>query len=467
MNSYLAIDIGASSGRHILGWVENGKLKLEEIHRFPNGMTEIAGSLCWDVDALFSEIILGLKKCSELGKIPLSVGIDTWGVDYVLLDKDGNRVGPAVAYRDSRTDGIYDELFKLISESELYAKVGLQKQPFNSINQLLAAKLKNPHYFDVAHRLLFMPDYLHYLLCGVQKTEYTIASTSGLVNAHGRCWDDEIISSCGFPREIFGEIVPPGTVLGGLTEMVRELVGFDCSVVMPPSHDTASAFLAVPAKSDNSVYISSGTWSLIGLELLEPITTQDARIANLTNEGGYNYRYRFLKNIMGLWLLQSVRCEIGEGIGFAEIAKLAEISTCDSIFDVEDERLFAPDSMVSAIKAACREQNQPEPSDLGDFARCICRSLAKSYAKVVNQLRSLSGKDFDYINIIGGGSENTYLNELTAETCGLPVVAGPTEGSALGNIVSQMIASGEFSDSSDARETIRKSFDIKEILPSF
>ena len=463
MNAYLAIDIGASSGRHILGLLENGKLKLEEIHRFPNGMTEIDGSLCWNVDTLFSEIILGLKKCAELGKTPLSVGIDTWGVDYVLLDKNGNRTGPAVAYRDSRTDGIYDELFKLVPEQQLYSKAGLQKQPFNSINQLLSAKLKDPKYFDGADRLLFMPDYLHYLLCGIKKTEYTIASTSGLLNAKNKCWDDEIIARCGFPREIFGQIVPPGTVLGNLTEKVRELVGFDCSVVMPPSHDTASAFLAVPAKSSNSVYISSGTWSLMGVELESPITTDEARIANFTNEGGYNYRHRFLKNIMGLWLLQSVRNEIGNGIDFAEIVTLARASSCESIFDAEDERLFAPKSMVETIKILCKENNDSQPSSLGDFAKCIFRSLAALYAKTIQQLEILSKKKFDYINIIGGGSENTYLNELTAKACALPVIAGPTEGSALGNIVSQMILSGELKDSDIARKTIRNSFTIKEI----
>jgi len=463
--TYLAIDIGASSGRHILGWLENGKLKLEEIHRFPNGMDNIEGKLCWDVDSLFSEVITGLKKCAELGRIPLSVGIDTWGVDYVLLDKDGNRIGPAIAYRDSRTDGIYDELFKLIPESELYFRAGLQKQPFNSINQLLAAKLKDPHYFDGAERLLFMPDYLHYLLCGTKKTEYTIASTSGLVNAQERTWDDAIIARCGFPKKIFGEIVPAGTVLGRLTSTVRETVGFDCAVVMPPSHDTASAFLAVPAKSSNSVYISSGTWSLMGVELEHPITTTDARIANFTNEGGYNYRHRFLKNIMGLWLLQSVRQEIGNGINYAQLVDLARASSCESIFDVEDESLFAPKSMVEAIKAACKKHSQPEPSSLGDFAKCICSSLAALYAKTVRQLEILSGKNFDYINIIGGGSENAYLNELTAFACGLPVIAGPTEGSALGNIVSQIIAEGELKDIESARTVISDSFSVREILP--
>jgi len=461
----LAIDIGASSGRHILGWLEDGVLKLEEIHRFPNGMEEIDGSLCWDVDALVGEIILGLKKCAQQGKIPTSVGIDTWGVDYVLIDKSGNRVGPAIAYRDSRTDGIYEKLFKIIPESELYSRVGLQKQPFNSINQLLAAKLENPQYFDNAEHLLFMPDYLHYRLCGAKKTEYTIASTSGLVNAIEKDWDWEIISRCGFPEKIFGEIVPAGTAIGKFSNDIQKAVGFDCTVIMPPSHDTASAFLAVPAKSKNSVYISSGTWSLMGIELQSPITNDEARIANFTNEGGYNYRYRFLKNIMGLWLLQSVRSEIGDGVSYADLVGLARASSCESLFDVNSDSLFSPKSMVEEVKSACKEHNQPEPSSLGDYAKCICRSLASFYAQTVKQLETLSGKSFDYVNIIGGGSENMYLNELTALACNLPVIAGPAEATAIGNIVSQMLAAGEIKDVESAREIIRQSFSVREVSP--
>ena len=465
MTSHLAIDIGASSGRHILGRLENGNIVLEEVHRFPNGMITRDGSLCWDMDALFSEIITGMKKCSTIGKIPVSVGIDTWGVDYVLLDKRGNLTGPAVAYRDGRTDGIYDELFTLMSESELYARAGLQKQPFNTINQLLAAKLNNSNYFDNAERLLFMPDYLHYLLCGVMKTEYSIASTSGVLNAHDKVWDDEIIGRCGFPRKIFGEIVPAGTLIGTLSQQVKDEVGFDCSVVMPPSHDTASAVLAVPSKSGDCVYISSGTWSLVGVELSSPLTSQAGLTANFTNEGGYDFRHLLLKNIMGLWILQSVKSEITPELSFYNLVELARASEFDAVFDVNEERFFAPKSMVSVVRDACREGGWGEPQTPGDFARCICHSLAASYLHTIEDLRKLTGMDFKAINIIGGGSENTYLNELTATACKIPVYAGPAEGTALGNIISQMLTFEQFPSIEAARKTIRNSFDIKEVRP--
>jgi len=462
---HLAIDIGASSGRHILSWLEDGVIRLEEVHRFPNGMKQTGGLLCWDVDAIFTEILAGMKKCAKLGKIPASVGIDTWGVDYVLLDGEGNRIGPAAAYRDSRTDGMDLEVYKCIPEARLYGRAGIQKMMFNTIFQLMAVKLKTPHFMDEAAHLLLMPDYLHYKLCGVMKTEYTIASTTGLINAASKTWDDEIIAKCGFPRRLFGEIVPAGTILGELTDDVRQEIGFNCDVALPPSHDTASAFLAVPAKSENSVFISSGTWSLMGVELLHPITSEDSRVSGITNEGGYEYRYRYLKNIMGLWILQSIQREIGEGISFADLAERTRASDYDGIIDVDEDRFFAPDSMVAAVKEACLEGGYAEPQGIGDMSRCVCRSLAISYAKTVSKLQKLTGKPFDSINIIGGGSENAFLNEVTAKTCALPVYAGPMEGTALGNIMSQMIAYGELSGLEAAREAIRRSFDIREVLP--
>ena len=462
---YLAIDIGASGGRHILGYLEDGILRLEEVHRFPNGMIQKDGQLHWDVEAIFGEIINGLKKCAALGKIPVGVGIDTWGVDFVLLDKACALVGPTIAYRDSRTDGMDNELSKLISEQELYSRAGIQKMLFNTIYQLMAIKTKTPSVLDNAAHLLMMPDYLHYRLCGVMRNEYTIATTGALINAKTKAWDNEIISRCGFKREIFGEIVPAGTILGGLTDDVKQSVGFDCTVIMPPSHDTASAFLAVPAKSERSVYISSGTWSLMGTPISEPITTEASRAANFTNEGGYEYRYRYLKNIAGLWLLQSVHKELGHEVGYSELVAMARASNCYAIFDVNDERFGAPDSMVSVIRDACREDGQTPPESLGDFARSIFRSLAVSYAQTLGNLQALTNTTFDCVNIIGGGSQNEYLNELTAAACNLPVYAGPTEGTAIGNIAAQMIAGADLRDVTTAREVIRRSFDIREVLP--
>jgi len=343
---------------------------------------------------------------------------------------------------------------------------------FNTIYQLMGVKMHTPQYFDEAVHLLFMPDYLHYKLCGVKKNEYTIASTSGLLNARSKDWDDEIIKRCGFKREIFGEIVPAGTELGGFTEDVTEQAGFDCKVIMPPSHDTASAFLAVPAKSDKSVYISSGTWSLMGVELTDPITSEPSQKTNFTNEGGFNYRYRYLKNIAGLWLLQCVHKEIGNNISYSRLVDLARKSDCNCIFDVNDDSFAAPESMVDAIITACREnQNDTSkgrnklPESVGDFARSIFLSLADSYALTIKYLQNLTGTIYDSVNIIGGGSQNEFLNKLAATACNLPVYAGPTEGTALGNIASQMISTGILPDYKAARELIRNSFDIKEVQP--
>ena len=463
--AHLAIDIGASSGRHILGWLDGGIIRLEEVYRFWNGMEQMDGQLCWDVDKLFGEILKGMEICAKSWPIPISVGIDTWGVDFVLLDAEGKRVGPVVAYRDSRTEGMDLEVGKCIPEQELYARTGIQKMPFNTIFQLMALKINAPHYLSEAAHMLLMPDYLHYRLCGSMNTEYTIASTTGLIGAASKTWDSEVIARCGFPQSLFGKIEPPGTIAEGLTDEAKRAVGYDCTVVMPTSHDTASAFLAIPAKSDNSVYISSGTWSLMGVELLEPITSEASRMANITNEGGYQYRYRYLKNIMGLWILQSLQREIGEGVGYAELEAMTRASEYDGIVDVDEDRFYAPDNMADAVRGACLDGGYDEPRNLGDMARCVCRSLAISYSKTVNELQALTGRRFDSINIIGGGSENAYLNEVTAQTCGLPVYAGPTEATALGNIVSQMIAYGELSGLEEARQTIHRSFSIREIQP--
>ena len=462
---YLAIDIGASSGRHILGSLDKGKIRLEEIHRFPNGMIDREGRLCWDVESLFGEILAGLQKCAAEGKIPESVGIDTWGVDFVLLDHAGRLVDDPVAYRDNRTEGMDAEVYKNISETELYARTGIQKQPFNTIFQLMALKAQSPQILERADRLLLMPDYLHYLLCGVCKSEYTIATTTGLVNATSRDWDNEIINRCGYPGGIFQDIIPPGSLLGPFNESVRKAAGFDCRVVLPPAHDTASAFLAVPALSDTSVVISSGTWSLIGVENPTPFTSEDCRRIRFTNEGGYAYRYCLQKVIMGLWMIQSIRSETDGNISFSELEKLARASDYRGLVDVNDDCFFAPPNMTEAVRAACRAGGYPAPESKGDVAQCVYMSLAQSYARAVTELETLTGGTYTGVNIIGGGSQNSYLNALTAKACGLPVYAGPVEATALGNVVSQMIANAEFSDVEEARAAIRDSFAVVEVLP--
>ena len=460
---YLAIDIGASSGRHILSHLENGKMILEEIHRFPNGNVEKDGELTWDIDGLFREIVTGMKKCKELGKLPVSVGIDTWAVDIVLLDEDDKRIGNAVGYRDSGTTGMDLKVYDLIPEEALYAKTGIQKQIFNTIYQLMAWKTNKPEMFAKAKSMLMVPDYLHFLLSGVKATEYTNATTTQLVSPITKDWDMELIETLGYPKELFQKIVLPGTCLGNLTEEIQKEVGFDCKVVVPATHDTGSAVMAVPVKEEGDVlYISSGTWSLMGTELMEANCSPESKACNLTNEGGYDYRFRYLKNIMGLWMIQSVKKEIGQNLSFGEICEQASQTTIPSIVDANASRFLAPKNMTEEVKKACAESGQQVPENLAEVASVIYNSLAKCYGKTIEEIEALTGKTFDRIHIVGGGSNAEYLNQLTAKATGKTVYAGPTEATAIGNLSAQMIAEGELKDLLDARRCIYESFDIKE-----
>lgn len=458
---YLAIDIGASSGRHILGSLKDGRMELEEIHRFPNGMKEQGGESVWDVDELFAQIKIGMKKCREAGKIPVSVGVDTWGVDFVLLDREGNRIGNATAYRDGRTKGMDKEVYKFISEDALYARTGIQKQIFNTIYQLMALKKQQGARLEDAETLLMMPDYFHYLLSGTAATEYTNATTGQLVNPDTKDWDFELIDMLGYPRKIFRKIVAPGTVLGELRKEVQEEVGFNCKVVATATHDTGSAVAAVPTDSDSPLYISSGTWSLMGTELVKADCSSRSREHNLTNEGGYDYRFRFLKNIMGLWMIQSVKKEIGGELDFGEICELAEKCTISSIVDCNDDRFLAPANMTEEVQAACRETGQQVPQGIGETASVIYNSLARCYAETIKEIGTITGQAYDKIHIVGGGANAEYLNRLTARETGVPVYAGPTEATAIGNLVVQMISEGDLLDLKDGRACVRRSFEIK------
>ncbi|MBQ6844787.1 MAG: rhamnulokinase [Agathobacter sp.] len=469
---YLAIDIGASSGRHILGHLENGKMILEEIHRFPNGNIEKDGELIWDIDGLFREILVGMKKCKEAGKIPVSVGIDTWAVDIVLLDEEDKRIGNAVAYRDSGTRGMDKKVYELIPEEELYARTGIQKQIFNTIYQLMAWKNNKPEQYAKAKTMLMVPDYLHFLLSGVKATEYTNATTTQLVSPITKDWDFELIETLNYSPSLFTQVVLPGTCLGSLTEEVQREVGFDCKVVVPATHDTGSAVMAVPVQKnensageqesdDNILYISSGTWSLMGTELLEANCSLESKACNLTNEGGYDFRFRYLKNIMGLWMIQSVKKEIGQEYSFGEICEMASKTDIPSIVDVNDDRFLAPKNMTEEVKKACEESSQPVPKDLAEVTAVIYNSLAKCYGKTIAEIEELSGMKFDGIHIVGGGSNAEYLNELTALATGKTVYAGPTEATAIGNLSAQMIAGEELKDLKDVRNCIYESFDIQ------
>jgi len=460
---YLGIDIGASSGRHILAHMENGRMVLEEIYRFANQNEEDKGEKIWDVDRLFQHILEGLKKCKELGTIPKSVGIDTWGVDFVLLDKDDKRIGNAVAYRDSRTEGMDEEVYRYISEDDLYARTGIQKQLFNTIYQLMAIKVKKPEFLERAESMLMIPDYFNFLLTNVKKQEYTNATTGQLINPQTKDWDYELIDMCGYPRRIFKEIVKPGTVLGRFTDDITKEVGFNADVIAPATHDTGSAVMAVPTNEENTIYISSGTWSLMGTELAEANCSKESKLHNFTNEGGYNYRFRYLKNIMGLWMIQSVRKELAPNMSFGEICERASKSTVDSIVPANDSRFLAPDNMTEEIKKACLETGQRIPENLYDVARIIYRSLALCYKETIEEIEEMTGNKYDCIHVVGGGANAEYLNELTAKETGKTVFAGPTEATAIGNITAQLIASGEIKNLSEARSIIFDSFEVKTI----
>lgn len=462
MNYYLAVDIGASSGRHILSHLENGKMVLEEIYRFENGMVEKNGHLVWDSDRLFQEILTGMKKCKEIGKIPVSMGIDTWAVDFALLDEAGKKIGETVGYRDSRTDGMDFEVYKLISEDKLYERTGIQKQMFNTIYQLMAVKQKQPDELAKAHTMLMIPDYFHYLLTGKKITEYTNASTTQLVSPVTKDWDFELIDLLGFPRSIFTKIALPGTLLGDLTKEIQEKVGYNCQVVLPATHDTGSAVMAVPVEEEkgSALYISSGTWSLMGTELKEAICTMESKKNNLTNEGGYEYRFRFLKNIMGMWMINSARNEIARQLSYGAICEQAAKESIASLVDVNDNRFLAPKSMVTQVQEACRESGQQVPEGIYEVAAVIYNSLAKCYADTVNEIEEITGEHFTAIHIVGGGANAVYLNELTAKACKRPVLAGPVEATAIGNISAQMIAARELENLQDARRCIARSFPL-------
>ena len=457
---YLAVDIGASSGRHMLAGMQDGKMQLEEVYRFPNGMDDKNGTLCWDVDRLFAEIKNGLKKCKEIGKIPVSMAIDTWGVDYVLLDKDDRILGDTVGYRDSRTEGMDEKVYEVIPQDELYARTGIQKQIFNTVYQLMAVKESHPEYLEQAENILMIPDYFHFLLTGVKKNEYTNATTGQLVSPKTNDWDYELIEMLGYNPKMFRPVSMPGTVVGDFTEEVQKEVGFNCTVVLPATHDTGSAVLAVPTNDDDAVYISSGTWSLMGIERKEADCSMESMKANFTNEGGYDHRFRYLKNIMGLWMIQSVKKEFTEDLSFAQICEMASKETIPSIVDCNDDCFLAPKSMIQAVQDFCSRTGQQVPETVGEISSVIYNSLAKCYGDTVQEIEEITGKKYSTIYVVGGGSNAGYLNKLTAKYTGKKVSAGPSEATAIGNVIVQMLHDGIFKDLPEARTCVRESFDI-------
>mgnify|MGYP001322892889 CR=1 FL=1 len=420
----LAVDIGASSGRHIAGTVQNGKITLQEVYRFENGVHRENGHLCWDIDTLAQEVVNGLKAAHDAGFAPATIGIDTWAVDFVLLDADNKRIGDAVAYRDERTEGIREALEKEygLTFADHYARTGIQFQPFNSIYQLYADQLAGR--LEGVTDFLMIPEYLLWKLCGVKSREYTNATTTGMVNAETGKFDPEIISALGLPP-IFPKLQKPGTVLG-------EYEGIKC--VLCATHDTASAVEGIPMV-ENAPYISSGTWSLLGVKTPKPITDEASCAANYSNEGGVGYN-RYQKNIMGMWLVNELQKELCSGLGFAEIVNAAKESRCDALIDANAPEFLAPKSMKAAFDTA----TGGKLISIGDYFRCAYRSLAESYAKALAELERNTGKQYDKLYIVGGGAKNEFLNHLTAKATGKQVIALPIEATALGNLKIQMEA---------------------------
>lgn len=453
MTYYLAIDIGASSGRHILAKIKNNKIKIEEIYRFKNNVTEKKGHFYWDVDYLFNEIKKGIKETVRLDKIPRTIGIDTWGVDYVLLDKNNQRLSDVYAYRDLRVDDVINEF----NQVDLYHKTGIQYQKFNTVYQL---KSDDENILERTHSFLMIPDYFHYLLTDKKVNEYTNMTTTQLLDYKSNEIDDDILKIIGLLKDVFQERVMPGTNIGPLSKAMQSELGLKADVIVPATHDTGSAFMA--SVEEESLILSSGTWSLLGIETKTPIVTEESLRANFTNEGGYDYCYRFLKNIMGLWIIQEVSREFAGEYTFGELVELARKSKYLNVFDVNDERFLKPQNMVDEIINYFNDRHIQPPQSIGEIAYCVYYSLAISYQKAIEEIENMTGKTYTTINVIGGGCQNILLNEMIASVTNKRVLAGPIEATALGNLVSQMISVGEIKDLSEARKMIKESFEIKE-----
>lgn len=433
MEYHLAIDIGASSGRHIVFWKQNKELHMHEVYRFKNETIRINKRECWDVEGIVEHILKGLSICKQLHKIPTTLAIDTWGVDYVLLDEDEHRIEPCIAYRDHSFDHSMEEVHDILSKEDIYQKTGIQFQQFNTIYQLYEQSKR----INMSHvkTFLMMPDYFNYRLTGKKANEYTNATTTQLLNAKSKQWDTAILKALHIPKKIFPEMLQPCSTLSRLSKSIQNRVGFDTTVLTCASHDTGSAFLTV--HDQNTIIISSGTWSLIGIHVKHPIINSFSMKLNYTNEGGYK-TIRFLKNIMGLWMLQEVSRDLKNAYTFDELCSFARASKIDTIIDVNDAIFLKPEHMMDAIQQYCRSKKLIQPSSIGDYVRCICHSLAVAYQQAIHEVEFLTNRYFHTITILGGGSQNTYLNEWIKSVCHKEVVLGETEATAYGNALSQM-----------------------------
>ncbi|MCK9235097.1 MAG: rhamnulokinase family protein [Acholeplasmataceae bacterium] len=450
---YLAIDIGASSGRHILAHKENETIVLEEVYRFKNRVVRKDGKIVWDIDSLIKNILLGMKKCNEIGKIPMSVGIDTFGVDYALLNDKDERLGDVYSYRDTRTVKSREAFNQRISAQEQFNITGVQPQLYNTIYQLYDDVLNDR--LKQVKSILLLPSYLNFHLTGVKRNEYTIATTTGLLNHETKKWDETLLSHLGLKKDHFPELIMPGEKLGSMREEIQKIIGYDTTLYTVGSHDTASSVLGSLA-DEETLFLSSGTWSLIGVLSDERYTNEAALKDGFSNEGSPFGKVRFLKNIMGLWMIQEINREQKERYPIEKVIEMAQNSRHFSgIVDVNDERFLSPKSMMRTIDEILKETSQPQPKTLGEYYYCVYHSLAYAYDQAIKQIEKMTGKNYLRLNIIGGGSQNTLLNELTEKLSGKEIMSGPTESTALGNIVMQMIASGEIQDYIQAKTYVK------------
>lgn len=466
----LAFDYGASSGRMILSKFEDGKIQLEELHRFNNEPVRVGNVFYWDTFRLFHELKTGLKKAAAK-KLPISgMAIDTWGVDYGLLDKNGNLIGNPINYRDDRTNGVIEEVGKLVPLDELYASTGIQFMNFNTLFQLYADKKMRPEIYEKADKFLQMPDLFNYFLTGKMYNEYTIASTGQLLDAKKRDWDMDILERAGLRTDLCCEMIQPGTIVGDFLEEVIKETGLEgVKVIAVGSHDTASAVAGTPFEEKNAAFLSCGTWSLLGLETDEPVITEDSFNYNYTNEGGVEGKIRLLKNINGLWIMQNLRrnwCEFEGEVSFPDIIKASrEAENKMFVIDPNDPRFTAPYNMMKEVIAYCEEHGQGTPNGLGEIAMAIYNGLTNEYQTTVKNLEIIAGVEIPCINMVGGGIQDQLLCELTAKKTGKKVIAGPIEGSVLGNIVMQLKTLGAISSLEEGRKVVKASFEQKVYLP--
>ena len=468
---YLAFDFGASSGRAIIGHFDGETIRLEEIHRFSNDPVMINGHYYWDIFRLFFEIKQGLIKYAQGDYGALSgIGIDTWGVDFGLIGPCGELLGVPYHYRDSRTDGMLEEAQKRMPREEIFRSSGVSFEFFNTLNQLLAMVKQDSPALKNAKHLLFIPDLFAYFLTGNIGTEFCEATTSQLVDPATRTWSDKLIEAMGIPRHIFSEIEKPGTLRGYLLEDIQREVGLPAVPVYAiASHDTNAASAAVPAKGSDWAFLSSDTWSLLGMEVEEPVVNQTTYENNFTNEGGVCGRYDLLKNIMGMWIIQQLRADwdrAGESFSFSQMVELAQAAEPFKCFiDPDDESFVAPVGMGERIQAYCKRTGQAVPESKGELIRCVYESLALKYRQAVDGLEEITGKKIGTLHIVGGGCQNKMLNAMTANAIGRRVVTGPVEGTAAGNLLLQALAKGSIGDIEQLRGIVAASFESEEYMP--